>query len=101
LIGPTLARLLDPRRLTPRDSRTVFDVLLAAGSHDAERCALLVALTARPAEGAEWAALAGEMRRRARPFRLAAMNLISGAVLMLSGIGLLAAAGLGLAGVRL
>jgi threonine/homoserine/homoserine lactone efflux protein len=51
-----------------------------------------------------WLGLTGgivAMRRRARPFRLAAMNLISGAVLMLSGIGLLAAAGLGLAGVRL
>jgi threonine/homoserine/homoserine lactone efflux protein len=51
-----------------------------------------------------WLGLTGgivAMRRRARPFRLAAMNLISGAVLIISGIGLLAAAGLGLAGVRL
>lgn len=40
------------------------------------------------------------LKRRARRFRFAALNLISGAILALSGLGLLAAAALGLAGVR-
>jgi anthranilate phosphoribosyltransferase len=69
VIGPTLGRLLEPRLLTPRDAVQVFDLLLADDSNDAERCALIVALTARPANGRDWATLAAEMRRRARPFR--------------------------------
>ncbi|MGA8276509.1 MAG: anthranilate phosphoribosyltransferase [Thermoplasmata archaeon] len=68
MIGPTLGRLLDPRPLSRREARRVFDALLATGSSDVERSALLVALTARPADGREWAALAGELRRRARAF---------------------------------
>ncbi|HUK57711.1 MAG TPA: LysE family transporter [Stellaceae bacterium] len=41
------------------------------------------------------------LKRRAKEFHLATMNAISGAILGLSGIGLLVTAGLGLAGVRL
>ncbi len=41
------------------------------------------------------------LRGRARPFQLATMNVISGAILAISGVGLLIAAGLGLAGVAL
>jgi threonine/homoserine/homoserine lactone efflux protein len=41
------------------------------------------------------------LRRRARRFRIATMNIISGLILTLSGVGLLIAASLGLAGTRL
>ncbi len=41
------------------------------------------------------------LRRRAKKFHLAAMNIISGGILALSGVGLLAAAGMGLAGAHL
>ncbi len=68
MIAPALRRLLDARPLSRNDARTVFDSLLGAGTTDAEGAALLVALSARPGHGAEWARLAGEMRRRARRF---------------------------------
>ncbi|MCI4372505.1 MAG: anthranilate phosphoribosyltransferase [Thermoplasmata archaeon] len=69
MIGPTLGRLLDADRLSRDDAERTFDRLLDPESDDAERCALIVALTARPADPAEWARLAEEMRRRALPFR--------------------------------
>ena len=69
MIGPTLERLFEPRGLHRRDACAVLDRLLDPTSSDAERCALLVALTVRPAGGEEWATLAGELRRRALPFR--------------------------------
>jgi len=74
MIAPTLTRLLDPRPLRRREARDVFDQLLAARTSDPERCSLLVALTARRADGGEWAALAEEMRRRARPFHPVGAN---------------------------
>lgn len=67
-LAPTLGRLLDGRTLTAGEVRTTFDVLLAAEATDAERAAVLVALTARREDAAELAELALEMRRRARPF---------------------------------
>ncbi len=51
-----------------------------------------------------WLGLTGgivALRRRARRFSLVSLNRLSGALLALSGLGLLAAASLGLAGVRL
>jgi anthranilate phosphoribosyltransferase len=69
-VTPTpLARLLDPAPLTPAAARAVFDALLAPSTTEAMRCALIVALTARADDGREWAALAGELRRRAVAFR--------------------------------
>jgi anthranilate phosphoribosyltransferase len=69
VIVPVFGRLLIPRRLSMQDARRVFDVLVAPPTTDAERAALLMALSARPDDGMEWATLAGEMRRRAVPFR--------------------------------
>ncbi len=66
-----LLRLLDPARLGPRDARWIFDVLLAPSTSEAERGAILVALTARPESAEELAALAVELRRRAVPFPVA------------------------------
>jgi len=71
VIGPTLARLLDARELTPLEVRRTFDALLAPRSTDAERAAVLVGLTARGETPDELASFALEMRRRARPFPLA------------------------------
>jgi anthranilate phosphoribosyltransferase len=69
VIVAELARLLDPRRLSRSDARSVFGVLVDSATSDAERCAVLVALSARRDDGREWATLAAEMRRRALPFR--------------------------------
>jgi anthranilate phosphoribosyltransferase len=69
VIAPVLGRLFDPRTLAPADARRVFRALLAPGTSEGERSAVLVAVSARPADGKEWAVLAAEMRRRARPFR--------------------------------
>jgi anthranilate phosphoribosyltransferase len=68
VIGAVLRRLVVPRRLSPSDARMVFRVLVDARTTDEDRCAVLVALSARPDNGWEWATLAGEMRRRALPF---------------------------------
>ncbi len=68
MIGAVLRRLVVPRRLSPSDARMVFRVLVDARTTDEDRCAVLVALSARPDNGWEWATLAGEMRRRALPF---------------------------------
>jgi anthranilate phosphoribosyltransferase len=69
MISQALTRLFAPAPLTPAEAQQIFDVLLAPATVEEERVALLVALTARPGSGREWAALAGEMRRRARAFR--------------------------------
>jgi len=71
VIGPTLARLLDPRELTPLEVRRTLDALLARRTTDAERASVLVGLTARGETEGELASFALEMRRRARPFPLA------------------------------
>jgi anthranilate phosphoribosyltransferase len=71
MIGPALTRLLDPRELRPVEARRSFDALLAPTATDAERAALLVGLAAHGETVEELAAFALEMRRRARPFRLA------------------------------
>ncbi len=68
MIGPLVARLLEPRTLGPAEVRTLFDRLVDGASTDAERAALLVAVAGRTASSAELALAAREMRRRARPF---------------------------------
>ncbi len=68
MIAPTLRRLLERRPLAVREARELFELLLRAGTSDLERAAVLVALAARELTGAELAAFAMEMRRRARPF---------------------------------
>jgi anthranilate phosphoribosyltransferase len=65
-----LERLLDPSPLSRRDVRATFDSLTAHGANDTERAAVLIALSARARRPAEIVALAREMRRRARPFRV-------------------------------
>ncbi|MCI4365796.1 MAG: anthranilate phosphoribosyltransferase [Thermoplasmata archaeon] len=69
MIAPILSRLLRPEPLTVHEARGVFDALLGSERSEGERCALLVALTTRAPHAREWTALAGEMRRRSRPFR--------------------------------
>ncbi len=71
MIAPTLERLLEPASLTPSEVRTTFDALVAPGTTETERAAILVALAGRNANAGELAAFAKEMRRRARPFPLA------------------------------
>ena len=68
MIREALERILDRSPMTPRTARATFDVLLAPETTDAERAAMLVALTARDGGPEELAAFALEMRRRARPF---------------------------------
>lgn len=68
MIARFLDRLRHARPLARSEARSLFDVLLDTGTSEAERCALIVALSVRPADGREWATLGGEMRRRARPF---------------------------------
>lgn len=69
-----LARLLDPRALGPEDVRATFDALTARDSEDAERGAILVALSARGNPPAELIEFAREMRRRAVPFPIPAKD---------------------------
>lgn len=68
--GGSLVRLLEPRRLSEHEAAAVFDRLLADGTADVERAAILVALAARPLDASELAAFAAEMRRRATPFEV-------------------------------
>jgi anthranilate phosphoribosyltransferase len=68
MIEETLARLLRPSPLSSAEARSVFDGLLGRTTGEAERAAILVALAGRRISGAELAAFALEMRRRARPF---------------------------------
>lgn len=68
MIAPTVHRLLKPSLLTPAEARSTFDQLIAPGTSDAERAAILVALASRPVSAPELVAFAQEMRRRARPF---------------------------------
>jgi anthranilate phosphoribosyltransferase len=71
MIGPTITRLLDRQPLTTIEVHRTFEALLAADASEAERTAVLVALSARGESIEELAAFALEMRRRARPFPLA------------------------------
>ncbi len=68
MIAEPLARLLDERPLAAPDVRQVFGLLVDPRAEDADRAALLVALSARPRSRAELIAFAREMRRLARPF---------------------------------
>ena len=68
MIAELLGRLLLPKPLAGVDARRTFDALLASDAGDAGRAAILVALAARAETAGELAALAAEMRRRARPF---------------------------------
>lgn len=68
MIGPLLARLLEPRGLGPATVREVFDRLVDPSSSDAERAALLVGLASRDPSASELALAAREMRRRSRAF---------------------------------
>jgi anthranilate phosphoribosyltransferase len=68
MIGPVLERLLDPAPLGGPDARATLDALLEPAADEADRAALLVALTARGDAPAELVAFAREMRRRAVPF---------------------------------
>lgn len=70
MTGPVLPRLLEPRPLTAVEVRATFDALTAPGADDVDRLGLLLALTFRRENPSELAALAGEMRRRAVPFRI-------------------------------
>ncbi len=70
MIADVLNRLLDPRTLRGGEARELFDRLLAPGTLDLERAALLVALAGRPLDARELAHFAREMRRRATPFRV-------------------------------
>ena len=70
MIAPTVARLLEPSVLAPTEARSTFAELVAPGSTDAERAAILVALASRRISAAELVAFAQEMRRRARPFKV-------------------------------
>lgn len=68
MIGPVVARLLDPRELTAGDVRRTFDALVDPAADDPDRMAVLVGLTARGDRPRELVAFAREMRRRAVPF---------------------------------
>ncbi|EQD44244.1 Anthranilate phosphoribosyltransferase [mine drainage metagenome] len=68
MIADLLARLADPRPLSAPESRRVLDRLVAPSLEEAERPALLLALSARPSDPAELAHLAAGLRARARPF---------------------------------
>jgi len=69
-----LARLLDPRPLTRGEIRSTFDVLTAVPTSDAERAAMLIALSARGDRPGEVVGFAREMRRRAVPFPVPARD---------------------------
>ena len=68
MIADPLERLRDPHVLSPADARALFEVLLAPGTTEPDRVALLRAVSSRRESGAELARLATELRRRARPF---------------------------------
>lgn len=71
MIGRVLGALLAPRPLGRADVRLTFDVLLSPNASDAERASILVALASRDDSADELTQFAGELRRRARPFRVA------------------------------
>lgn len=71
MIGDQLRRLEEPRPLSPSDAHDLFGVLLAPETTELERVALLLATSTRRETGAELALLAGELRKRARPFPVA------------------------------
>jgi anthranilate phosphoribosyltransferase len=68
MIGRELGRLLDPRALRRSETRATYERLVAPGTDDLERVALLVALSTRPRRTDELVGFAREMRRRAIPF---------------------------------
>ena len=68
MIAPTLSRLLGPAPLGDREARSVVELLIAEGTTDVERAAVLVALAGRRETAPELSAFARELRRRARPF---------------------------------
>ncbi len=74
MIADQLARLLEVRPLAPRDVRRAFETLVDPATEDADRAALLVALTVRPRSRNELIAFAREMRRHARPFAVPARD---------------------------
>ena len=68
MIEEVLGRLLDRRELSAPDVDRTFDALTASTAVDAERTALLVALSARPGSTVELVRFAEALRRRAVPF---------------------------------
>jgi anthranilate phosphoribosyltransferase len=74
MIASLLLRLEDPRPFTAADARWWYGALLSGRASDGDRMAILAATRARPETAADLAALAREMRRRARPFRVPARD---------------------------
>jgi len=70
VIGRVLGALLAPAPLGRADVRLTFDLLLSPTASDAERASILVALASRGDAPEELTQFAGELRRRARPFRV-------------------------------
>lgn len=68
MIDPLLARLRDPRALSERLVGDTFETLIAPGTTDPERVAILLALSRRPASASELTRFVREIRGRAVPF---------------------------------
>ena len=70
MIEDLLSNLLSRRRISDALAQSIFDALLAEGTSDSERAAILVALNSRELSAAELVAFARQMQRRAVRFRV-------------------------------